>query len=141
MQQSGKSASSPVFVRPRYAASVERLTYDLLATSPFAVWAQYSDKNLHCQRVQHAVMRVRISLFLDIFVSAIPWQCMQVSVAELADTEWQMLPRQARSISSDQVQMQRQQSLVSQPLPCGINLTVRICGDCSCWSPFCYSWS
>ena len=37
----------------------------------------------------------------------------QVSVAELAEAEWQMLPRQARSISSDQVQMQRQQSLVS----------------------------
>ncbi len=37
---------------------------------------------------------------------------LQVCVVDLADSDWQMLPRQARSISSDQVHMQRQQSLV-----------------------------
>ncbi len=37
---------------------------------------------------------------------------LQVCVVDLAESDWQMLPRQARSISSDQVQMQRQQSLV-----------------------------
>ncbi len=36
----------------------------------------------------------------------------QVCVVDLAESDWQMLPRQARSISSDLVQMQRQQSLV-----------------------------
>ncbi|DBB13382.1 TPA: hypothetical protein ACH3X3_005115 [Trebouxia sp. C0006] len=35
---------------------------------------------------------------------------LEVCVVDLADSNWQMLPRQARSISSDQVQMQRQQS-------------------------------
>jgi len=37
---------------------------------------------------------------------------LQVCVVDLAESDWQMLPRQARSISSDQVQMQHQQSLV-----------------------------
>ena len=37
---------------------------------------------------------------------------LQACVVDLAESDWQMLPRQARSISSDQVQMQRQQSLV-----------------------------
>ena len=34
-------------------------------------------------------------------------------MVDSVDSDWQMLPHQARSISSDQVQMQRQQSLVS----------------------------
>jgi len=42
---------------------------------------------------------------------------LQVCVVDLAENDWQMLPRQARSISSDQVQMQRQQSLVSMGHP------------------------
>ncbi len=39
---------------------------------------------------------------------------LQVCEVDLAESDWQMLPRQARSISSNQVQMhaQRQQSLV-----------------------------
>ncbi|KAL3132004.1 hypothetical protein ABBQ32_14227 [Trebouxia sp. C0010 RCD-2024] len=36
---------------------------------------------------------------------------LEVCVVTSAEGDWQMLPRQARSISSDQVQMQRQQSL------------------------------
>ena len=38
---------------------------------------------------------------------------LQVSVVASAEGGWEMLPSQARSISSDQVQMQQQQSLVS----------------------------
>ena len=37
---------------------------------------------------------------------------LQVCVMDLAESDWQMLPRQARFISSNQVQMQRQPSLV-----------------------------
>ena len=37
---------------------------------------------------------------------------MQVCVVEMADADWNMLPRQAQSISSDQVQMQQQQSML-----------------------------
>ena len=33
-------------------------------------------------------------------------------MVDLAESDWQVLPYQARSISLDQVQMQRQQSLV-----------------------------
>ena len=33
-------------------------------------------------------------------------------MVDLAESDWQMLPREAGSISSDQVQMQRQHSLV-----------------------------
>lgn len=42
---------------------------------------------------------------------------LEVCVVDLAESDWQMLPRQARSISSDQIQMQRQQPL-SQRCEC-----------------------
>ncbi|DBB13386.1 TPA: hypothetical protein ACH3X3_005119 [Trebouxia sp. C0006] len=46
---------------------------------------------------------------------------LEVCVVDLAESDWQMLPRQARSISSDQVQMQHQQSLSKRGS--GVNVT------------------
>ena len=61
---------------------------------------------------------------------------LQVCVVDLAESDWQMLPCQARSIPSDQVHMQRQQSLVRlvQCMPYKIQVVMRkqaVKCDCS----------
>ena len=42
----------------------------------------------------------------------LPVPCVQICIMEQPEEDWQMLPRQARSLSSHQLQMQRQLSQV-----------------------------
>ena len=55
------------------------------------------------------VLNAKQSMYLFVVITSILYNPdLQVCVVEMADADWNMLPRQAQSISSDQVQMQQQ---------------------------------